>query len=338
MLLPAMLRRRAPDLSIGFFLHTPFPSSEVYRFLPTREEVLRGILGADYVSFQVGDYARHFRSSCLRVIGLDSGPDAIEVGGRRIGIGVDPIGIDTIGFRETIGDPETARFLGQLDEQYAGRKLILGVERLDYTKGIPQKLEAFGKLLEESPELRGKATLFQIVVPSREEIPGYRDHREAIERLVGRINGTFTSSGWVPIHYIYRSLEGPRLPAYYRAADVAFVTPLKDGMNLVAKEYCASRVSGDGVLVLSEFAGAAAELQKGALLVNPYDVEGVAATLRRALEMPGSEQRRRMQGLRRSIREHDLYHWLDAFLRAAISRDLAEFPRVEDYLPAAIAS
>jgi trehalose 6-phosphate synthase len=262
----------------------------------------------------------------------------VRLEGRDVRVGTFPISIDAKAFARRARDSDVVAKATSLRADEPNRKIVLGVDRLDYTKGIPQKLEAFGKLLEESPELRGKATLFQIVVPSREEIPGYRDHREAIERLVGRINGTFTSSGWVPIHYIYRSLEGPRLPAYYRAADVAFVTPLKDGMNLVAKEYCASRVSGDGVLVLSEFAGAAAELQKGALLVNPYDVEGVAATLRRALEMPGSEQRRRMQGLRRSIREHDLYHWLDAFLRAAISRDLAEFPRVEDYLPAAIAS
>jgi trehalose 6-phosphate synthase len=234
--------------------------------------------------------------------------------------------------------PEVVAKAASLRADETGRRIVLGVDRLDYTKGILQKLEAFRRLLETSPELRGNVTLVQIAVPSREEIPGYREHRTAIERLVGEINGTFTRSGWVPVHYLHRPLEGPRLSAYYLAADVGLVTPLKDGMNLVAKEYCATRVSKDGVLVLSEFAGAAAELQRAALLVNPYDVEGVADTLRRALDMPRAEQRARMSRLRRTIRERDIYHWLDAFLRAAISRDLAEFPRVADYLPTAIAS
>ncbi|MBA3434591.1 MAG: trehalose-6-phosphate synthase, partial [Actinobacteria bacterium] len=189
MLVPAMLRRRAPGLSVGFFLHTPFPSSEVYRLLPAREEVLRGLLGADYVSFQVGDYARHFRSSCLRILGIDSEPDAIEVGGRRVGIGVDPIGIDTAGFRDVLADPETAQLLAQLEEQYAGRTLVLGVERLDYTKGIQQKLLAFERLLEQDPKRARTITMLQVLVPSRLESPEYRQLRDEIELLIARING-----------------------------------------------------------------------------------------------------------------------------------------------------
>ncbi len=183
--------------------------------------------------------------------------------------------------------------------------------------------------------MRGRVTLIQVVVPSREDIPGYRDHKIVVERLVGQINGEFSRGGWAPIHYIHRSLEGPSLPAHYRAADVALVTPLKDGMNLVCKEYCATRVDGDGVLILSEFAGAAAQLQAGALLVNPFDVEGVANTLHAALHLAPAERRARMRKLRRTLRDHDIYRWLDTFLDAAISRELSDFPLVEDYLPVA---
>jgi trehalose 6-phosphate synthase len=214
-----------------------------------------------------------------------------------------------------------------------GRKIILGVDRLDYTKGIPQKLEAFRILLSRFEHLRERVTLLQVVVPSREDIPRYRDHKTSIERLVGQINGQFTRSGWVPIQYIYRSLEGPRLPAYYLAADVALVTPLKDGMNLVAKEYCATRADEQGALVLSEFAGAAEQLQKGAFLVNPFDVEGVAAALEGALRLSPEEQRSRMRRLRRSVKEYDIFRWVDEFLDAAISRDLSDFPKLEEYMP-----
>jgi trehalose-6-phosphate synthase len=179
MLVPAMLRRREPRLSIGFFLHTPFPSSEVYRLLPARQQVLRGVLGADYVSFHIGDYARHFRSSVLRVLGVDSEPDWLEIDGRRVGIGVDPIGIDVEGFRDTIAEPETARLLAELDRQYEGKRLVLGVERLDYTKGIPQKLQAFERFLEHDPTRARTTTMIQVLVPSRLESPEYRSPRFA---------------------------------------------------------------------------------------------------------------------------------------------------------------
>jgi trehalose 6-phosphate synthase len=178
-------------------------------------------------------------------------------------------------------------------------------------------------------------TLIQVVVPSREDIPRYRDHKAAVEGLVGEINGEFTRAGWIPIRYIHRSLVGPSLSGYYRAADIALVTPLKDGMNLVCKEYCATHVEGDGVLILSEFAGAAAQFQNGALLVNPYDVVGMANALHEAMHLAPAGRRSRMRKLRRTLREFDIYRWLDTFLEAAISRDLADFPLVEDYLPAA---
>jgi trehalose 6-phosphate synthase/phosphatase len=319
MLVPAMLRRRAPGLSVGFFLHTPFPSSEVYRLLPAREEVLRGLLGADYVSFQVGDYARHFRSSCLRVLGIDSQPDSVEIGSRRVGIGVDPIGIDTVGFRETLEDPETERLLNQLDEQYAGRKLVLGVERLDYTKGIPQKLLAYERLLEQDPMRARTTTMLQVLVPSRLESPEYQQQRNDIELLISRINGRFGQPGTTPVEYLHRNISKPALVALYRRADVMMVTPLRDGMNLVAHEFVlcqsepglASRWRGS--LLLSEFAGSA-QVLPGALLVNPWNVDGTVERLGTALELDVAERRRRLETMAKRVEALDCRKWADGFL------------------------
>jgi trehalose 6-phosphate synthase/phosphatase len=319
MLVPAMLRRRAPGLSVGFFLHTPFPSSEVYRLLPAREEVLRGMLGADYVSFQVGDYARHFRSSCLRVLGVDSEPDAIEIGGRRVGIGVDPIGIDTVGFQEVLADPETERLLGQLEEQYAGRNLVLGVERLDYTKGIPQKLLAFERLLEHDPRRARTTTMLQVLVPSRLESPEYQQQRNDIELLISRINGRFGQPGVTPVEYLHRNISKPGLVALYRRADVMMVAPLRDGMNLVAHEFvlCQSEpgLAGRwrGSLLLSEFAGSA-QVLPGALLVNPWNVDGVVERLGTALELDLPERRRRLETMAKRVEALDSRKWADGFL------------------------
>jgi trehalose 6-phosphate synthase/phosphatase len=319
MLVPAMLRRRARSLSVGFFLHTPFPSSEVYRLLPARAEVLRGLLGADYVSFQVGDYARHFRSSCLRVIGLDSGADRVDIDGRTIGIGVDPIGIDVAGFREVLADPETARLLDQLEEQYAGRKLVLGVERLDYTKGIPQKLLAFERFLERDPARARTTTMMQVLVPSRLESPEYKQQRDEIELLIARINGRFGQPGMTPVEYLHRDISKPGLVALYRRADVMMVTPLRDGMNLVSQEFvlCQSepglRGRWRGALLLSEFAGAAHVLP-GALLVNPWNVDGVVERLGTALELDLPERRRRLETMARRVEALDSRKWADGFL------------------------
>ena len=319
MLVPAMLRRRAPGLSVGFFLHTPFPSSEVYRLLPAREEVLRGLLGADYVSFQVGDYARHFRSSCLRILGVDSQPDSIEIGSRRVGIGVDPIGIDTVGFRETLDDPETERLLNQLEEQYAGRKLVLGVERLDYTKGIPQKLLAFERLLEQDPLRARTTTMLQVLVPSRLESPEYQQQRNDIELLISRINGRFGQPGTTPVEYLHRNISKEGLVALYRRADVMMVTPLRDGMNLVAHEFvfCQSEPGlpsrWRGALLLSELAGSA-QVLPGALLVNPWNVDGTVERLGTALELDVAERRRRLETMAKRVEALDCRKWADGFL------------------------
>ncbi|HET9578671.1 MAG TPA: trehalose-6-phosphate synthase, partial [Usitatibacter sp.] len=210
------------------------------------------------------------------------------------------------------------------------RKLVLGIDRLDYTKGIALRLRAFQSLLERYPELRGQVSLIQVVVPSREDIPQYQVMKTEIEQLVGRINGSLARpGGWVPVWYEYRSLSRLELLAYYRAADIALVTPLKDGMNLVAKEYCACSIEEDCVLILSEFAGAAEELASGALLVNPYDVQGVAEAIRRAHLMPKEERVARMRSMRRQIRRHDVFGWVDAFLRVALARKLRDFPAPE---------
>ncbi len=319
MLVPAMIRRRAPNLAVGFFLHTPFPSSEVYRLLPNREEALRGVLGSDYVSFQIGDYARHFRSSCLRILGADSQPDSLDVGGRRVGIGVDPIGIDVDGFREILRDGETERLYAQLAEQYAGRKLVLGVERLDYTKGIPQKLQAFERYLEQDPSRARTTTMLQVLVPSRLESPEYRMQRDEIELLIARINGRYGQPGVTPVEYMHRSISKPGLVALYRRADVMMVTPLRDGMNLVAHEFvlCQSEPGlpdrWRGSLLLSEFAGSA-QVLPGALLVNPWNVDGVVERLAIALELDGDERRRRLDTMSTRVRDLDCTIWAENYL------------------------
>ena len=319
MLVPAMLRRRAPGLSIGFFLHIPFPSSEIYRLLPARAELLRGVLGADYVSFQVGDYARHFRSSCLRILGIDSHPDWLELDGRRVGIGVDPIGIDVEGFRQVIAEAETARLLADLETQYEGRRLVLGVERLDYTKGIPQKLHAFERFLEQDPERARTTTMIQVVVPSRLESPEYRAQRDEIELLIARINGRFARPGITPVEYMHRDISKPGLVALYRRADVMMVTALRDGMNLVAQEFvlCQSEPGlpsrWRGALLLSELAGSA-QVLPGALLVNPWDVDGVVEHLATALGLPARERRRRLETMAERVEALDVPLWAEKFL------------------------
>jgi trehalose 6-phosphate synthase/phosphatase len=328
---------------LAFFLHIPFPAPDIFLKLPWRFAILRALLDFDLVGFQTMRDRQNFLH-CLRLLvpAADvSGKGAVasaRLEGREIRVGAFPIGIDVELFERLARAQEVEAKARSLRADEAGRKIVLGIDRLDYTKGIPEKLEAFRALLTERPEWRGKVTLFQVVVPSREDVPRYREHRTLIETLVGEINGRFTVSGWVPIHYIYRGLGGPRLPAYYLAADVAFVTPLKDGMNLVAKEYCAARVDRGGALVLSEFAGAAAQLQRGALLVNPFDVDGMAAALHRALTLRPAERLARMIRLRRAVRENDVYRWVSSFLEAAVSKDLEDFPRLPEYVPEVVAT
>ena len=320
MLVPAALRRRRPDLSIGFFLHVPFPAAEVFRLLPPREEVLLGLLGADYIGFHTSDFAQHFRWSCLRVLGIDSEPDAIEHGGRSVEIGADPIGIDVARFRQVLAQPETAAMMNELAERYSGQRLVLGVERLDYTKGIPQKLRAFERYLEDDPTRAKTTTMLQVLVPSRLESAAYRLQRDEIELEIARINGRFGQPGRTPIEYMHRTVSPAELVALYRRADVMAVTPLRDGMNLVAQEFvlcqaAAPKLPGRarGVLLLSEFAGAA-QILPGALLVNPWDIAGLTERLVEALGMSTPERRRRLALMSGSVRRLDAPRWAENFL------------------------
>jgi trehalose 6-phosphate synthase len=331
--LAAEMRRRGSRARIGFFLHIPFPHPDVFLKLPWRREVLEGLLRYDIIGLQTERDRRNF-AACAHALRLEVPP------GR---VGHFPISIDHNAFVRAAGAETVAAKARELHRLLPKRKLVLGVDRLDYTKGITLRLRAFQDLLERHPEMRGRVSLIQVVVPSREDIPQYHRMKAEVEQLVGRINGAFARpGGWVPVWYEYRSLSRQELLAYYRAADIALITPLKDGMNLVAKEYCVCSIEEDCVLILSEFAGAAEQLGRDALLVNPYDIRGVAEAIRTAYAMPQASRVARMRALRRSIRRHDVFWWVDSFLRAAISRDLRAFPlperraareRPEDQLP-----
>ncbi len=314
LLLPQLLREAVPDISIGFFLHVPFPSSSVFRILPKREELLRGMLGADYLAFHTHRYLQHFRTSILRLLGLSSEMDRVEVGRRTVKLDALPIGIAPEEFNELlIKNENTKRQLAELKESSSYRKIILGVDRLDYTKGIPERLRAYRKFLRDSPEWRGKVVLIQVAVPSRERVPKYGRLRKEVDELIGQINGDWSTAEWSPITYVRRSLPQSELAALYAAADVALVTPLRDGLNLVAKEYVACKSSGDGVLVLSEFAGAAAEMGE-ALLVNPYDEEALSLAIARALSLNEAEKRDRMMALYRRVHKNNVFAWGNRFL------------------------
>ncbi len=340
MLVASELRRIGVRSRMGFFLHIPFPSIDIFLQLPWRFQILRAMLDHDVIGFQTVGGRRNFLQ-CVRLllkdaeVGGKGDVRTVRIDGREVRVGSFPISIDAAEFARSASDPDVIAKVRSLREDQPNRKIVLGIDRLDYTKGIPHKLEAFRALLTRHPERLGRVTLFQVVLPSREDIPRYRRQKVEIEQLVGQINGELTRSGWVPVHYLYRTLAWPLLPAYYLAADVALVTPLKDGMNLVAKEYCATHVEEDGALVLSEFAGAAAQLQRGAFLVNPYDTEGVADALEQALRLSPREQRARMRRMRHAVADYDIYRWVDKFLEAAISRDLHDFPVHEEYLPEA---
>jgi len=313
LLVPALLRKKIPRARIGFFLHIPFPSSEVFRTLPWREAILEGLLGADLVGFHTFPYLRHFTTSLLRILGVEAEVDRASFEGREVRLGVFPMGVDAEAFRRLALDAGVLAEAESVRAQHGGNRLLIGVDRLDYTKGIPRRLLAIERLLEHEPSLRGRIRFVQIAVPSRSGVDAYAQFQRQVHEIVGRVNGLYGTVEWAPIHYLTQNFDQRQLAALYRAADVALVTPLRDGMNLVAKEFVASREDEDGVLVLSEFAGAASELGE-ALLVNPYDIDRVAATLAQALTMPEAERRERMRGLRRRVFAHDVNHWVEQFL------------------------
>lgn len=284
--------------------------------LPRRDEVLAGLLGADIIAFQTHRDLHHFRSSLLRVLGLDSGINMMEHNGRSIRLEAMPIGVAPETWLELVrSDPETAVIHADLARRYAGQHVLLSVDRMDYTKGVPQRLRTLRLLLESEPSLRGKVTLIQVAVPSREGIESYQELRDEVNQLVGEINGKLGASGWTPVVYINQSIGRTELAALYKLAAVGWVTPLRDGMNLVAKEYCACKPEGDGVLVLSEFAGAAAEMGE-ALLVNPYDEERVSETVLRALQLDEADRTARMQALHARVLRKNVFAWARGFVSA----------------------
>ena len=329
MLLGDRLRAMGVREQLGFFLHIPFPPLDTFLKLPWRSQLIRAMMAYDTIGFQTLRDRRNF-TQCVRALQRDisiSGRgrlQTITTADRRVRVGVFPISIDYRGFSADAGKAEVEKRVSEIRSELAGRTMLLGLDRLDYTKGITPRLKAFRRLLERSPNLRGRVRFVQVVVPSRSGIALYRHQKEAIEELVGEINGKFSTPGWVPVHYTYRSMKRAELLANYRAADVALVTPLNDGMNLVAKEYCATNIDETGVLVLSEFAGAAAELHRGAILVNPYDVEGTADAIAQAIFMPDDERRERMSRLRRVIRQNDIGRWVDQFLATSVPNDLQD--------------
>jgi trehalose 6-phosphate synthase len=315
-LVPQMLRELRPDVRIGFFLHIPFPPHELFARLPWREAILEGVLGADLVSFQTDQAARNFMAVAIQLTSATPAEFGLRIEGRAVPVGAHPISIDVDEIEELAGDPKTIEAALTARELLGNPKyLLLGVDRLDSTKAIDQRLTAYRRLLQSGRVAAEDCVLVQIAVPSRERCERYTEERRRVEQLVSEINHEFASVGRNVVQYLYRNHSLEELVALYRAADVMVVTPWRDGMNLVAKEYVAARIDGEGALVLSEFAGAAQEFTD-ALLVNPYDEDGIVEALYHALMMPLAESRRRMLRLRRMVASHDVHHWASGFLRS----------------------
>jgi trehalose 6-phosphate synthase len=315
-LVPAMLRARRPDVLIGFFLHIPFPPIELFTRLPWRTEVIEGLLGADLIGFQRQLGASNFVTAAERLTGVTVSEGVVELAGHRTRIDVFPISIDVDEFESVAAGRRTRQRTSQIRARLGDPEVVLlGVDRLDYTKGIGARLAAFGGLLDEGRLDPERCVLVQVATPTREGVEHYQDERREIERLVGEINGRHARIGMPVVHYLYRSLPLDELVPLYRAGDVMLVTPFRDGMNLVAKEYVASHIDGDGVLVLSEFTGAADELRE-AVLVNPHDSEAVKQAIVDAVEMHRHERRARMAAMQRTVRESDLSLWARHFLDA----------------------
>lgn len=318
------VRREAgdEDRRLGFFLHIPFPPVDIFLRLPWRRQILDALLAYDLIGFQTHRDRNNFLA-CLETLESGAliedvnGTAALSYEGRSLRAGAFPIGIDAEGFERRADSDDVTSRIGVLRSEIGPQDIILGVDRLDYTKGLPERLMAFRDALERYEDLHEKVVLTQIVVPSREQVPEYQTLKRRIERMVGEINGAFSTPGWTPVQYIYRSISPTDLAALYRMARISLVTSLKDGMNLVAKEFCACQVDAPGNLVLSEFAGAADQLGDGAILVNPHDVEHTADALIRALEMDEGERHRRMEAMREVVARENIFHWLQSFLDAA---------------------
>ncbi len=325
LLLPNLIRKQRPNVSIGFFLHIPFPSYEVFRTIPCREELLSGMLGADLLGFHTYDYERHFLSSAQRILGHEINFNNIHLDNRIIKVDSFPMGIDYDKFHDAAqihnqtAKKDQTEIQQEIDKHLKKgsnqAKLILSIDRLDYTKGIANRLRAFEYFLDKYPEFKGKARLVMLAVPSRANVPQYQLLKNEIDQLVGRINGKFAEVSWTPIWYFYRSLPFENLIDLYTSSEVALLTPIRDGMNLVAKEYIASRVDKKGVLILSEMTGASNEMSE-ALIINPNNFEEIADTLKFALEMPEEEQIKRNNALQKRLKRYNVEKWANDFMES----------------------
>jgi trehalose 6-phosphate synthase/phosphatase len=313
MLLPQQLRVTLPNSAIGFFLHIPFPSYEIFRLLPERKEILEGLLGADLIGFHTYDYARHFTSSVLRLAGHESYHGTLRIGQRSVSVDAFPIGIDYAKFSAELKSQAVVDEVAMLDSHYEGQRIILSVDRLDYSKGIAHRLDAFEQFLHQYPQYHKKVALVMVAVPSRTEVDAYKELRDYIEQTVSRINGMYATVDWTPISYQFKNLPFAQVVALYAKADVALVTPLRDGMNLVAKEYIASKQKRPGVLVLSELTGAVDELPE-ALRINPNDTQSIVKAIRGALTMSVTEQKKRLRSMQRRLSQYTVQRWASDFI------------------------
>lgn len=313
MLLPKFIREILPQATIGFFLHTPFPSFEIFRLFPWRTPLLEGILGADLAGFHTYDYVRYFLDSVHRILGHEHSFGQLTPNNRIVKVDAFPMGIDYERFARAVHNPDVRKETKRIRKKVGKRKTILSVDRLDYTKGIVQRLQVFDLFLRNNPEYRKKTTFILVAVPSRTKVERYRLLKRQLDELVGRINGKYGTIDWIPVWYLYRSLPFHKLVALYSVADVALVTPLRDGMNLIAKEFIATKNDGGGVLILSEMAGAAQELGE-ALIVNPNDKAELIKALKYALTMPAEEQRERNRILQNRLQRYNVTRWAQDFM------------------------
>jgi len=317
LLLPEMIREKLPNATIGFFNHIPFPSFEIFRSLPWRKQILNGMLGADLIGFHTYDDMRHFLSAVSRITGIDHSMGHLKSSNRIITVDALPMGIDYKKFSEAAISKETQKEVKQYYSYLNSQQLILSIDRLDYSKGIPQRLKAFDTYLERYADSREKVSLILLVVPSRDQVEHYAHLKEELDELVGRINGKYGTLNWTPVYYFYRSLPFSKLSALYCMADVALITPIRDGMNLVCKEYVASRLDRSGVLILSETAGSAKELADS-ILVNPNDHDQIVEAIHQALEMPEDEQDVHMSEMQDKLKRYDIHRWVDVFMERLI--------------------
>lgn len=313
MLVPKLIRERLSEATIGFFHHIPFPSFEIFRLLPWRKEILEGLLGADLVGFHTYDYARHFLGSVHRLLGYEHTLDQISTDDRIVRVDPFPMGIDYERFSKANQESLVQKEIDRFRKKIGDSKTILSVDRLDYTKGIPQRLEVFNMFLERNPEYKEKVIFILVAVPSRTQVEHYRLLKKQMDELVGRINGKYGTMGWSPIWYLYRFLPFNTLAALYSIADICFVTPVRDGMNLIAKEYLATRNDMKGVLVLSEMAGAARELGE-AIIVNPNNNEEMIKALEEALAMSEDEKIEHNKTMQKRIQRYTVYRWAEDFI------------------------